>query len=647
MEVKNKRKEMLYLIIGIVTLMALVIGAAYAYFQAQNGTSATANMQTTTGTVDNLTFDKGENISLSVNQDNFKEHGDNAKGETTVKTTLIANDTTGITEEYKYNIYLEITKNDLEYSSYKEIEGERTQVFTNEYDKTLGNNIDYNGLTNGYEGIPELFLTVIGPDGKEYTASTIGTHYTNEFDYQKDEIESIKVGGYDITQLREGIYPIAEDIPIKVLQNDGGLKEDEWEVTVTYKNLDNTQIINLNREFKARVRIQKEKIANDLMDVCSSGDNLKECIIKLHDNSEYGASNLILHDGEKDYPEETNYQLEAGDNSYRYTGSFEKVNNYICLGTECSTNPNDETYHNLYRIVGVFGDEIKLVKADYANKEQLGAGAQKPTEDLDNLDEIDSKYGSYTSVVYKEKSGSPDEQNAFSHHYKGSLTEVDRYRWQENGTSTTVADWKTSLLNKIHLNNVYLGKIDSKYQSLILKHEWIYGNGNATSNNIALGTNAKSVYNNEVGNSITNQQTDSEKIGLLYVSDYLYGASPEQWSKQPYSGIWTYNLNIGRSDKFGNPAESFSEGVINTDYRSSTDSNWIHLGLWEWLITQQYDSPVHAYSVYSVGSIFSSGNNYVGERPYVVRPSLYINNTTKIKEGTGTFNDPYTLLVEE
>ena len=47
----------------------------------------------------------------------------------------------------------------------------------------------------------------------------------------------------------------------------------------------------------------------------------------------------------------------AGDNSYRYTGK--NPNNYVCFGSDATPCPND----NLYRIIGVFGSEVKLIKA--------------------------------------------------------------------------------------------------------------------------------------------------------------------------------------------------------------------------------------------------------------------------------------------
>ena len=46
----------------------------------------------------------------------------------------------------------------------------------------------------------------------------------------------------------------------------------------------------------------------------------------------------------------------AADNSYRYAGA--NPNNYVCFGSDASTCPSD----NLYRIIGVFGSEVKLIK---------------------------------------------------------------------------------------------------------------------------------------------------------------------------------------------------------------------------------------------------------------------------------------------
>ena len=47
----------------------------------------------------------------------------------------------------------------------------------------------------------------------------------------------------------------------------------------------------------------------------------------------------------------------AADNSYRYAGA--NPNNYVCFGSDAASCPSA----NLYRIIGVFGNEVKLIKS--------------------------------------------------------------------------------------------------------------------------------------------------------------------------------------------------------------------------------------------------------------------------------------------
>ena len=72
---------------------------------------------------------------------------------------------------------------------------------------------------------------------------------------------------------------------------------------------------------------------------------------------------MYYHDGQGTY---TNASQEAGDNSYRFSGA--NPNNYVCFGSDAATCPND----NLYRIIGVFDGEVKLIKNDYAMASELG-----------------------------------------------------------------------------------------------------------------------------------------------------------------------------------------------------------------------------------------------------------------------------------
>lgn len=99
-----------------------------------------------------------------------------------------------------------------------------------------------------------------------------------------------------------------------------------------------------------------------LADLCS-GKTLAECItIHVYTGID-GENGLYFHDGNGTYG-----LLEAGDNSYRYNTNeitdgityIEIVNpdNYIYFGSDSGTCQEE----NLYRIIGVFDGQVKLVK---------------------------------------------------------------------------------------------------------------------------------------------------------------------------------------------------------------------------------------------------------------------------------------------
>ena len=67
-----------------------------------------------------------------------------------------------------------------------------------------------------------------------------------------------------------------------------------------------------------------------------------------------GKNNIYYHD--------SSLANGAGDNSYRYAGASDSVNNYICLGSDATTCPDA----NLFRIIGVFGDKTKVIRAKSA-----------------------------------------------------------------------------------------------------------------------------------------------------------------------------------------------------------------------------------------------------------------------------------------
>ena len=69
MEKINEKKVLVLSFIGIITFIAVVVGATYAYFQAQTGGTGNIDVNANTATTDNLSFQVGSAISLTANQE--------------------------------------------------------------------------------------------------------------------------------------------------------------------------------------------------------------------------------------------------------------------------------------------------------------------------------------------------------------------------------------------------------------------------------------------------------------------------------------------------------------------------------------------------------------------------------------------------
>ena len=308
--------------------------------------------------------------------------------------------------------------------------------------------------------------------------------------------------------------------------------------------------------------------------ICDSGTNLATCIKNQYTSQ--GSNGIYYHT--------SSLANSAADNSYRYAGA--NPNNYVCFGDDCS----DED--NLYRIIGVFGSEVKLIKWDYANSNLLGTS------------------GAYNSSAYSASGYSS---------YKGAHSSVNRYYWNNSTNNNT---WSQSNLNTTNLNTTYLNSLGSTWSNKISNHNWKVGGG--TYQNLAYGPNGtpKNAYNYEVGSN-SSSTTYSAKIGLMYVSDYYYGASPTYWTYPGYT-------SSGYPNSSGNYGSSY-------DYRAASGSNWMYMGLYEWTISRSSSNSGYAFGVYYTGLVYNSG---VSGGNGAVRPSFYLESSTSYVSGSGTADDP-------
>ena len=281
-----------------------------------------------------------------------------------------------------------------------------------------------------------------------------------------------------------------------------------------------------------------------------------------------GDNNIYYHD--------SSLTNGAGDSSYRYSGA--NPNNYVCFGSNESTCPTD----NLYRIIGVFGNNVKLIKYDYATSALLGT-------DRDY-------YGTET----------PN-----SSYYKGSLTTINTYYWNNSTKKNT---WSESLLNKTNLNTNFINNIGTEWANKIATTTWkVGGNTYANIRDVIPAT----AYQNEIVNPVTTNTTDnateySAKIGLMYVSDYGFGAGPSAWTTTLYN---------------------YDGGVNGSTIRSL---NWMHMGYYDWTLSRLADNSDSAFRVYDDGHV-SHNRVYLHD---AVRPSFNLESSITYVSGDGTQNSP-------
>ena len=292
-----------------------------------------------------------------------------------------------------------------------------------------------------------------------------------------------------------------------------------------------------------------------------------------------GENSIYYHNGTIKTDDGT--VIDAGDNSYRYAGASENVNNFVCFGSNASTCPEN----NLYRIIGVFGNNVKLIKYDFANSNLLGTD------------------GDYSADTFSKSDYST---------YKGELTTINTYYWNyKNDTSINNGygsnEWSTSLFNKINLNTNYLNNIGTTWSNMIENTTW------KVSGHITDAVTPKAMYTAEITNATKTYgpSNGTSKIGLMYVSDYGFAASPSAWTTK----IGIYDSSIA-------------------------SVNWMYMGLDEWTITPDTS---YSYSVFYASYHGNMSYNFRANYGNGGRPVFYLKSSVAYAGGSGTQSSPITL----
>ena len=292
----ENQKTKIISIASIIALALTLVTATFAYFMAQTGEGKSTDIKINASTVDTLTFEAGSAISLNLNQDNFASGKGNQTGTTFAKAMLTANNKTNTATEHYY-MYLNISEN----------------TFTYTQD----------------ENTPEILLTIKDGSNNEITSINGLTHKT------VTDGKGTSISGFDITT-KTDLITLFDNREITTTSS----KTEEWNITVTFVNYNADQSANAGKSFNAKILIQKDSFKTLLSDY----------IISLYTGIQ-GEKGIYYHN--------SNLTNGAGDNSYRYAGASDSVNNYICLGSDAATCPDA----NLFRIIGVFGDKTKVIRA--------------------------------------------------------------------------------------------------------------------------------------------------------------------------------------------------------------------------------------------------------------------------------------------
>ena len=593
---ENKKQAIILSGVAIVALLALIIGATYAYFRASGNSGSNTDINVTTYTLDLLSFEMGSDIKINADQTSFASGKGNATGSTFAKAILTANNKTN-TATKNYYMYLNISNNTFTYTQ--------------------------------NENTPELLLTITDVSGNAITSIT-GLTYKTVIDGK-----GTSVSGFDITT-KSGLLTLFDNREITASPT----KTEEWNVTVTFVNYNVNQTGNAGKSFNAKLMIQQEEYELTLADICA-GKTLSDCVISQYTGTQ-GDNALYYHN--------STLTNGAGDNSYRYAGgdyvlteagkatgatmmigynnsvttalidfycngtkqyvgyasscstshyylikgdttqyqtynealnaSVEKgyltkdnVKNFVCFGSDATTCPTE----NLYRIIGVFNNHVKLIKYDYAKSSLLGTDGDFSQE--------------YTSNYFSGEQGESPSSNSL-------------YYWNNAGTNT----WSASKLNTVNLNTNFTTNIGTAWANKIATTTWKVGGG--TYENI--GTSVpKTAYQYEVGSSASTTTYDA-KIGLMYVSDYYYSASPSAWTLVGYNSDYTKS------------------------YASAKGENWLYGGGWDWTISRYSDHSNFAFRVVGSGDV----GDYFVYYNYGVRPSFSLLSSTTYVSGSGSMSDP-------
>ena len=365
--------------------------------------------------------------------------------------------------------------------------------------------------------------------------------------------------------------------------------------------LDNTNPINCNNLVKLS--------NNDYISCSIYFDNNNNALVTLYGSGKFEGLQVI--NGTKESAKAEEIKAPVYGNAVNYVSglyAYDASSNGLEKDTTndaniryVGANPNNyvEFNNELWRIIGIFNGNVKLVRDDILT-----------TYSFDNkttAQGIETDYGTndWTNSYLRE----------FLNDYYFSGKTITCHSEAIGASTATNATITCPEINKIN----------ATARSMIQKTTWTLGGTTYKTSNPPYETyRVNELYESERGTQVYSKHatTSTDYIGLIYPSDYGYASTDASCRQNLISGL-TYTNNV--------------YGGIPT----CKNNNWLFKGVWYWTILP------HSSYAYDVFFVFSDGGLHHSQVLYreSVRPSLYLKSDIKIVSGSGTKDDAFKLEI--
>ena len=288
-------------------------------------------------------------------------------------------------------------------------------------------------------------------------------------------------------------------------------------------------------------------------------------------------------------------------NSYTASDGTTKYHDYRYVGAD----PDNYVWFNndMYQIIGVFDENSHGKTGQYLVKLIMANPLGTFSWGVYNSSNTSGTYSDYKNDWTGNTTGIKANLNVlFNEYFLNSTNTSSTYGACSNWTYfTSNTNYRTNDCSDI----VGYGIDSSALNSIETTTWYLYGSGTVQSKQnwylCERGGNSCTGANSGADSTITDA-----KIGLMYLSDYLYA-----------SGYYaSTDTSIDNRYYFGN-------------------KNWLYKGL-EWTLTP------YASEAYNVSFVFNaSANNAFSSNSYSARPTFYLKSIVSILGGDGTLANPY------